>query len=76
LMADVWQMPDQTGTNVVDVYVNYLRRKVDGEIGSASEHGTLIETVRGSGYRLGCAARKPPSRELGRKGTMTGVAFA
>ena len=29
LLAEVWQMPEETGTNVVDVYVNYLRRKVE-----------------------------------------------
>jgi len=37
-----------TMTNVVDVYINYLRRKVD--FGSA---GTLIRTVRGIGYQIG-----------------------
>ncbi len=47
LLSDVWHMPSETGTNIVDVYVNYLRRKLDGEGGS------LIETVRGMGYRLG-----------------------
>ncbi len=52
LLADVWQMPAETGTNVVDVYVNYLRRKLD------RDGPTLIETVRGSGYRLGGAARR------------------
>ena len=30
LLAEVWQLPAETGTNVVDVYVNYLRRKVEG----------------------------------------------
>ncbi|HEY5054598.1 MAG TPA: response regulator transcription factor [Acidobacteriaceae bacterium] len=55
LLADVWQMPNETGTNVVDVYVNYLRRKLGGGAGGAS----LIETVRGSGYRLAGPARKP-----------------
>jgi DNA-binding response OmpR family regulator len=84
LLADVWQMPEQTGTNVVDVYVNYLRRKVDGAAGPdcvESEHGALIETVRGAGYRLGCTtrkqpARKPPAREPGRSHPMTGIAYA
>jgi len=56
LLADVWQMPAETGTNIVDVYVNYLRRKLDGEAGS------LIETVRGMGYRLGAAARAPEAQ--------------
>jgi DNA-binding response OmpR family regulator len=63
LLADVWQMPAETGTNVVDVYVNYLRRKlsIDGDGGPS-----LIETVRGSGYRMGStlpsSQRKPPTR--------------
>ena len=34
-------------TNVVDVYINYLRKKVDAD----SEH-KLIRTVRGLGYQL------------------------
>ena len=38
-----WGMTFDPGTNLVDVYVGYLRRKL-GE--------TVIETVRGAGYRL------------------------
>ncbi|HEV2619893.1 MAG TPA: response regulator transcription factor [Acidobacteriaceae bacterium] len=84
LLADVWQMPEQTGTNVVDVYVNYLRRKVDAAAGpddAESEYGASIETIRGSGYRLACgvrkpAERKPPARALGRSRPAAGVAFA
>ena len=57
LLTDVWQMPSETGTNVVDVYVNYLRRKLDTEATGSS----LIETVRGSGYCLGMPERKPPA---------------
>jgi DNA-binding response OmpR family regulator len=72
LLAEVWQMPQQSGTNVVDVYVNYLRHKVeDGtDAGADSDaytgrscHG-LIETVRGAGYRLGALGRKPVGRAL------------
>jgi len=37
-----------TMTNVVDVYINYLRKKVD----QAFEH-KLIHTVRGVGYQIG-----------------------
>jgi DNA-binding response OmpR family regulator len=53
LLREVWQMSPDAGTNVVDVYVNYLRRKlgavsVDGDIGNS-----VIETVRGEGYRMG-----------------------
>jgi DNA-binding response OmpR family regulator len=37
-----------TMTNVVDVYINYLRRKVD----TGYDH-VLIRTVRGVGYQIG-----------------------
>lgn len=46
LLAEVWKTTEPTGTNIVDVYVNYVRRKVGG--GS-----DLLETVRGVGYRIG-----------------------
>ena len=47
LLAEVWNTHHDPGTNVVDVYVGYLRRKIDRD----SEH-PLIQTVRGVGYRL------------------------
>jgi DNA-binding winged helix-turn-helix (wHTH) protein len=47
----VWKLDGETGTNIVDVYINYLRRKLDA--GEASGRGKLIETVRGTGYRIG-----------------------
>ena len=43
----VWDFAYDGGSNVVDQYVNYLRRKVDRPFGSND-----IETVRGMGYRL------------------------
>lgn len=43
LLSRVWGFDFDPGTNLVDVYVGYLRRK----LGSG-----LLETVRGSGYRL------------------------
>jgi DNA-binding response OmpR family regulator len=73
LLAEVWQMPGETGTNVVDVYVNYLRRKV--ESGAAGD-GELIETVRGAGYRLGGMGRKPVMRHSGRPRPVRSVACA
>ena len=75
LLTEVWQMPTETGTNVVDVYINYLRRKLDaGEVHDL--HNGLIETVRGSGYRLGGLGRKPMGRELGRTAPDARVAYA
>ena len=43
LLSDVWGFDFDPGSNVVDVYVRYLRRKLGDQ---------RIETVRGSGYRL------------------------
>jgi DNA-binding response OmpR family regulator len=51
LLANVWKLEGETGTNIVDVYINYLRRKLDA--GEESGRGKLIETVRGTGYRIG-----------------------
>jgi DNA-binding response OmpR family regulator len=47
LLANVWGYDFDPGSNVVDVYVRYLRRKID-QPGEPS----LIATVRGDGYRL------------------------
>jgi two-component system OmpR family response regulator len=48
LLSNVWGLSFDPGTKVVDVYIRYLRRKVDGE-GEAQ----LIRTVRGFGYMVG-----------------------
>jgi DNA-binding response OmpR family regulator len=48
LLEQVWKMPTTSATNVVDVYINYLRRKLD--LGFETP---LIQTVRGEGYRIG-----------------------
>ena len=47
IIEHVWNLTFDTTTNVVDVYINYLRRKVDD--GHAAK---LIHTVRGVGYEL------------------------
>jgi DNA-binding response OmpR family regulator len=47
IIQHVWNIPFDTMTNVVDVYINYLRKKVD----APCEH-KLIHTVRGVGYRM------------------------
>ena len=52
IIQHVWNLSFDTMTNVVDVYINYLRKKVD----APCEH-KLIHTVRGVGYRL--EARSP-----------------
>ena len=43
----VWGVSFDTFTNVIDVYVNYLRRKID-----AGFEPKLLHTVRGAGYVL------------------------
>ena len=45
---DVWHYTSTTLTNVVDVYINYLRTKVDRGF-----EPKLIHTIRGVGYSLG-----------------------
>jgi DNA-binding response OmpR family regulator len=44
LLATVWGIDFDPGSNLVDVYVGYLRRKLGR---------SAIETVRGTGYRMG-----------------------
>jgi len=43
----VWDYNFDPGTNLVDVYIQRIRKKVDGEIPRK-----LIETIRGVGYRI------------------------
>jgi DNA-binding response OmpR family regulator len=43
----VWNQDFDTFTNVIDVYVNYLRNKID-----RGQERKLLQTVRGSGYTL------------------------
>lgn len=51
LLEQVWKTQPEASTNVVDVYVNYLRRK----LGRAAD-APLIQTVRGEGYAIGLRA--------------------
>lgn len=47
ILSNVWSYSFEPGSNIVDVYVGYLRRKINlpGVV-------PLIQTVRGAGYRL------------------------
>jgi two-component system, OmpR family, copper resistance phosphate regulon response regulator CusR len=47
IIEHVWNLAFESTTNVVDVYINYLRRKVDDGFPAP-----LIHTVRGVGYQL------------------------
>ncbi|MCK6617474.1 MAG: response regulator transcription factor [Cyclobacteriaceae bacterium] len=45
ILENVWDINHDLGTNVVDVYINYLRKKVDADFDKP-----LIKTVVGMGY--------------------------
>jgi two-component system OmpR family response regulator len=47
LLEHAWDFAYENRSNVVDVYVRYLREKIDRPFGTDS-----LETVRGAGYRL------------------------
>jgi DNA-binding response OmpR family regulator len=47
LLEHVWDAFDSTDPNAVEVYVSYLRRKIDAPFGRHA-----LQTVRGAGYRL------------------------
>jgi len=47
LLDAAWDLGYEQRSNVVEVYVRYLREKLDRPFGRAS-----LETVRGVGYRL------------------------
>ena len=47
LLEQVWDYHFDPGTNVIDVHVSRLRRKLDDDFGVP-----MLQTVRGAGYRL------------------------
>lgn len=51
ILEHVWDFAYDGGSNVVDQYVAYLRRKIDRPF-----HRTDLQTVRGAGYRLTASA--------------------
>jgi two-component system OmpR family response regulator len=52
LLEHAWDFAYENRSNVVDVYVRYLREKIDRPFGTSS-----LETVRGVGYRLQAESR-------------------
>jgi DNA-binding response OmpR family regulator len=48
IIEHVWNLSFDTMTNVVDVYINYVRKKVDQGFDRK-----LIHTIRGVGYQIG-----------------------
>lgn len=61
ITRDVWNFSPDAATNVVEVYINYVRKKID--LASAPP---LIHTVRGVGYQLGgeTGMKKADSRQI------------
>lgn len=51
IIEHVWKLAPDTVSNVVDVYINYLRKKID-----EGAPVRLIHTQRGSGYLMGAKA--------------------
>lgn len=47
ILSAVWEYDFDPESNIVDVYVRYLRSKIDAE-----DEPSLIQTVRGAGYRF------------------------
>jgi len=54
IMEHVWTLAFDTATNVVDVYINFLRAKIDKDFPQK-----LIRTVRGVGYQIERRAPRP-----------------
>jgi DNA-binding response OmpR family regulator len=59
IIHHVWKLSSDTLTNVVDVYINYLRRKIDADVTQR-----LIHTERGEGYRLGARSNSRASGSM------------
>ena len=56
LLQRVWNLESTQTTNIVDVYVNYLRRKLDDR-----PPGSIIRTMHGKGYMIPLASRNEPA---------------
>lgn len=48
LAEQVWRQTEATWTNVIEVHINQLRKKIESR-----QSPTILHTIRGSGYRLG-----------------------
>ena len=49
IRVNIWNIDDDVNSNVIDVYIRYLRRKRDDNY-----EEKLIHTIRGVGYKLEC----------------------
>jgi DNA-binding response OmpR family regulator len=57
LLREVWRAPQGMGTNIVEVYINYLRGKLGQTRLNGSRLECVIRTVRGEGYVLAHGGR-------------------
>lgn len=49
IRVNIWNIDDDVNSNVIDVYIRYLRRKIDDNY-----EEKLFHTIRGVGYKLEC----------------------
>ena len=49
IRVNIWNIDDDVNSNVIDVYIRYLRRKIDDNY-----EEKLIHTIRGVGFKLEC----------------------
>lgn len=61
LLNSVWEYGFDPGTKIVDVYIRYLRRKIDEDGGASS----VIQTVRGVGYMISARGSTEADSERG-----------
>jgi two-component system, OmpR family, copper resistance phosphate regulon response regulator CusR len=54
ILNEVWKLQSDRPSNIVDVYVNYLRKKID-----SGEVNKLVHTIRGVGYSVGVNTTSP-----------------
>ena len=54
IQARIWEDSFELSTNIIDVYINALRKKLD-----SGERDRLIQTVRGVGYRVRAPGAEP-----------------
>ncbi len=59
LLNSVWEYGFDPGTKIIDVYVRYLRRKLD----DGADEPSVIETVRGVGYMISARGGRSAAAE-------------
>ena len=60
IQARIWEDSFELSTNIIDVYINSLRKKID-----SGDRDKIIQTVRGVGYRVRAPAGEGRDSENG-----------